>query len=412
MIDTWTRANQLIPGGNHLFSKTPDRYCPGQWPAYYKRAQGITIETPDGKTYKDFSVMGAGNSTLGYGDPDVDNAVHDAIFRSNVSTLNCEEEVLLAEMVLKMNPKMDLVRCGRSGDDACQVALRIAQEYSGKRRFAICGYHGWKIGHPPQLDPESVPFDYGDIEGFHRAIGNAGIWSRFKNWLHPVKIVMMECIRNKPVDVAFLKEIRETCDERGIVLIFDEVASGFRANYGGYHQKIGIYPDIVLYGKAMGNGYAISAVVGKEEVMQAAKNTFISSMFWSERIGYSAGLATLDKMKRKNVPELISLTGLQAKQMWASAAEEAGLTVEISGLDALASFQFSGDEDRVKITTFTQEMLKRGYLASNQFYPSVCHTTKEMDLYAEHLRDVFYDIADKVVTLEGEPSRPGFKRLA
>ena len=397
----WTRANQLIPGGNHLFSKTPDRYCPGQWPAYYARAQGITIETPDCRTFKDFSVMGAGNSTLGYGDPDVDNAVHNAISRSNVSTLNCEEEVELAEMVLKINPKMDLVRFGRSGNDACQIGLRIAQEYTGHHNFAICGYHGWEIGHPPQLHPFCTPFEYGDIDQFHESL-NA----------YCAKIVIMECVRNKPVDVDFLKEIRETCDERGIVLIFDEVASGFRANFGGYHQKIGVYPDIVLYGKAMGNGYAISAVVGKEEVMQAAKNTFISSMFWSERIGYSAGLATLDKMKRKNVPELISLTGLQAKQIWASAAEEAGLVVEISGLDALASFQFAGDDDRIKITTFTQEMLKRGYLASNQFYPSACHTVMEMDLYAEHLRDVFCNIADMVVRLEGEPSRPGFKRLA
>ena len=400
MKSLWQRANQLIPGGNHLFSKTPDRYCPGQWPPYYKRAQGITIETPDGKIYKDFSVMGAGNSTLGYGDPDVDNAVHDAISRSNVSTLNCEEEVELAEMVLKINPKMDLVRFGRSGNDACQIALRIAREYSGKREFAICGYHGWEIGHPPQLDPECRPFDYGDIDAADHVLTD------------DIGAVMMECVRNKPVSESFLQFIREETADRGIPLIFDEVASGFRANFGGYHQKIGVYPDIVLYGKAMGNGYAISAVVGKEEVMQAAKNTFISSMFWSERIGYSAGLATLDKMKRKNVPELISLTGLQAKQIWASAAEEAGLVVEISGLDALASFQFAGDDDRVKITTFTQEMLKRGYLASNQFYPSACHTTKEMDLYAEHLRDVFCDIADKVVTLEGEPSRPGFKRLA
>lgn len=400
MNTTWQRANQMIPGGNHLFSKTPDRYCPGAWPPYYKRAQGITIETPNGAIFKDFSVMGAGNSTLGYGDPDVDNAVHDAIFRSNVSTLNCEEEVQLAEMVLKINPKMDLVRFGRSGNDACQIGLRIAREYSGKRPFAICGYHGWEIGHPPQLDPECLPFDYGDIDAADHIFSD------------DLGAVMMECIRNKPCDPEFLKAVRAGCDQYSIPLIFDEVASGFRANFGGYHQKVGVYPDIALYGKAMGNGYAISAVVGKQEIMEAAKNTFISSMFWSERLGYAAGLATLDKMKRKHVQELISLTGLQAKQLWASAAEEAGMEIEISGLDALASFQFAGDEDRVKITTFTQEMLKRGYLASNQFYPSVCHTTKEMDLYAEHVRDVFCDIADKVVKLEGEPSRPGFKRLA
>lgn len=400
MIDTWTRANQIIPGGNHLFSKTPDRYCPGAWPAYYKRAQGITIETPNGAKFKDFSVMGAGNSTLGYGDPDVDNAVHDAVFRGNVSTLNCEEEVALAEVMLKINPKMSMVRFGRSGNDACQIALRIAREYSGKRQFAICGYHGWEIGHPPQLDPECVPFEYGDIDAADHVFTD------------DLACVMMEPVRNKPCDLEFLRKIAVKCADNDIPLIFDEIASGFRANFGGYHQTIGVYPDIVLYGKAMGNGYAISAVVGEEEIMNASLKTFISSMFWSERIGYAAGMATLEKMDRKHVQEQISLTGLEAKMIWATAAEEAGLGIEISGLDALATFNFMEDPDRVKVTTFTQEMLKRGYLASNQFYPSICHTSKEVDLYAEHVRAVFEDIATGKAKLEGQPARPGFKRLA
>jgi glutamate-1-semialdehyde 2,1-aminomutase len=400
MIDTWTRANQLIPGGNHLFSKTPDRYCPGQWPAYYKRAQGITIETPDGKTYKDFSVMGAGNSTLGYGDPDVDNAVHDAIFRSNVSTLNCEEEVQLAEMVLKMNPKMDMVRFGRSGNDACQIALRVAREYSGKRQFAICGYHGWEIGHPPQLDPECLPFEYGDVDAAdHIFTDNLGA-------------VIMEPVRTRALDLPFLKFIREETAARNIPLIFDEVASGFRCNLGGYHQLIDVYPDIVTYGKAMGNGYAISAVVGKREFMEKARNTFISSMFWSERLGYAAGLATIEKMRKVNAQQHMIEAGAAVKRIWQGAAKEAGLEVEISGLDPLATFAFTDDLDRIKITTFTQEMLKRGYLVAGQFYPSICHKTHDIMEHSDNVFEVFADIASDKAVLEGEPARAGFTRLA
>lgn len=205
----WERANEIIPGGNHLFSKTPDRYCPGRWPPYYKAARGINTGTPDGKTYQDFSVMGAGNSVLGYADPDVDKAVHAAIYDGNVSTLNCPEEVELAEVMLKLNPKMDMVRFGRSGNDACQIALRIAQEYIGKRKFAICGYHGWEIGHPPQLDPWCTPFEYGDVDAADHVMTD------------DLACVMMECVRGKPVDVPFLNYIREVTADLDIPLILD-----------------------------------------------------------------------------------------------------------------------------------------------------------------------------------------------
>jgi glutamate-1-semialdehyde 2,1-aminomutase len=399
MISTWQRANQLIPGGNHLFSKTPDRYCPGAWPPYYERARGINVWTPDGKKYKDFSVMGAGNSVLGYGDPDVDHAVHDAISRGNVSTLNCEEEVELAEVMLKLNPKMDMVRFGRSGNDACQIALRIALECSRTRYFAICGYHGWEIGHPPQLHPDCNPFEYGDYEGAKQAI-HSGIGA-----------VMMEPVRNKPVDVPFLKFIRELTHEMNIPLIFDEVASGFRCNLGGYHQLVDVQPDIVCYGKAMGNGYAISAVVGKQEFMEKAKNTFISSMFWSERIGYAAGLATIEKMRKVNAQQHMIEAGAAAKRIWQGAAKEAGLEVEISGLDPLATWAFKGDDDRRMLTLFTQEMLKRGYLAAGQFYPSTCHKRQDIMAYSDNVFEVFADIASGKAALEGEPARAGFTRL-
>jgi glutamate-1-semialdehyde aminotransferase len=395
MSDLWQRANEIMPGGNSLFSKTPLRYCPGQWPAYYTTAKGIRIWTHE-KMYRDFSVMGAGNSTLGYGDPDVDGAVMLALSRGNVSTLNCPEEVELAEVMLKLNPKMDMVRFGRSGNDACQIALRIAREYSGKRKFAICGYHGWEIGHPPQLDPECVPFEYGDMRNFDGSLG----------------AIMMECVRGKPIDIAFLKHVREQAHDLDIPLIFDEVASGFRCNLGGYHQIIGVQPDIALYGKAMGNGYAISAVVGKQEFMEKAKNTFISSMFWSERIGYAAGLATIEKMRKVNAQQHMIETGAKAKRIWQDASRKTGLDIEISGLDPLATWAFKGDDDRRMLTTFTQEMLKRGYLASGQFYPSVMHKPEDMMEYHKTAITVFNGISDGSMVLEGEPARAGFKRLA
>lgn len=392
-----------------LFSKTPDRYCPGQWPPYYDRAFGIEVMTPDGTVYKDFSVMGAGNSVLGYCDDAVDMAVSTAVLRGNVSTLNCEEEVDLAEVMLQLNPQMDMVRFGRSGNDACQIAKRICEEYSRDRNygavkggFGICGYHGWEIGHPPQLDPQAIPFEYGDTETAERIVK------------YNPAFIMMEPIRGKPVDVTFLKTIREMTEDRDIPLVFDEIASGFRANLGGYHQltNVNIIPDIVLYGKSIGNNYAISAVVGKKDIMKCALNTFISSMFWSERIGYVAGIATIERMRESDAQTRITAAGAVVKQLWQLAADNAGLEIEVSGLDALATFAFVGDDDRRMITTFTQEMLKRGYLAAGQFYPSICHTSEEIAGYNEHLREVFAGIADGSMVLEGEPARAGFKRLA
>jgi glutamate-1-semialdehyde 2,1-aminomutase len=400
-LTLWERANEIIPGGNHLFSKTPDRYCPGRWPPYYRKAKGIEVTTLDGAKYKDFSVMGAGNSVLGYADPDVDAAVTKAVCNGNVSTLNCPEEVELAEVMLRMNPKMDMVRFGRSGNDACQIALRIAREYSGHQEFAICGYHGWEIGHPPQLDPFCEPFEYGDADRLLDIIE-----------LDEPGAVIMECVRTKPVDVPFLKKVRELTSAYNIPLIFDEVASGFRCNLGGYHQLIDVYPDIVLYGKAMGNGYAISAVVGKREFMEKAKNTFISSMFWSERIGYAAGLATIEKMRKVGAQDHMMQAGAAAKRIWQGAAKEAGLEVGVSGLDPLATWAFKDDDDRRMLTLFTQEMLKRGYLAAGQFYPSVMHKRQDIGGYSDHVFEVFAGIADGSMVLEGEPARAGFTRLA
>lgn len=397
MISLWQRANEIIPGGNHLFSKTPDRYCPGQWPAYYKTARGIDIEALDGRKFKDFSVMGAGNSVLGYADPDVESAIIDAHIKGNVSTLNCPEEVELAELMLKLNPKMDMVRFGRSGNDACQIALRIAREYSKGSTFLICGYHGWQVGHPPELDFWAVPFEYGDME---------------PDFPPAPAAVIMEVVRTKPINIPFLKKVRRWTNEHNIPLIFDEVASGFRCNLGGYHQLIGVQPDIVCYGKAMGNGTAISAVVGRREFMEKAKNTFISSMFWSERSGYAAGIATLEKMQRVAAQTKIVQTGKTVKTVWEVAAESSGLSIEVSGLDPLATFNFVGDDKRILITTFTQEMLKRGYLASNQFYASTMHKNKDIKEYSDAVIEVFDDIAQGRVKLEGEASRPGFTRLA
>lgn len=400
MQNIWKRANEIVPGGNHLFSKTPDRYCPGRWPPYYSSALGIQVQDNEGNVYKDFSVMGAGNSILGYSDPDVNYAAMEAISRSNVSTLNCVEEVDLAEMILEMNPQMDMVRFGRSGNDACQIALRIAREWSGQQKFAICGYHGWEIGHPPQLDPNCTPFNYSDFEAAHEVIKP------------DMGAVIMEIVRTQPLDIDFVEEVRDLTLDYGIPLIFDEVASGFRANLGGYHQLLHIYPDIVTYGKAMGNGFAISAVLGEKDVMKAALNTFISSMQWSERLGCAAGIATINKMKETDAQKLICSAGYAVKQMWKHAAKEAGLDIKVSGIDALATFEFCDDTDRVLMTTFTQEMLKEGYLAGAQFYPSVCHTAEEIQQYGDLIMCVMVDIAEGNVMLEGEPARAGFKRLA
>ncbi len=403
----WEKSKKLIPGGNMLISKRPNLFAPRYWPTYYKKAKGCFVWDLENKKYTDMSIMGIGTNILGYGNEYVDDQVLKAIKFGNMSTLNCPEEVELAEQLIKIHPWANMVKFARSGGEANSIAVRIARAFSGKDKVIFCGYHGWhdwyisasnkkgaltehlfqdltSKGVPTSLNGTSIPFKWNDLSDLKRII--------IKN-KEEIGAIKMEVTRNIKPSKEFLKGVRELCDYYKIVLIFDECTSGFRETFGGLHLKYGIDPDISIFGKALGNGYAISAVIGKEKVMNAAKDSFISSTFWTERIGNLAGLATLKEMKRINSWNLITNLGEEIQNKWKLTAKESGIDISVGVLPAISSFKFNSKNSLEYKTFLTREFLKRNYLASNLLFVSTEHLKIDLSEYFEILKNVFEKIA-------------------
>lgn len=426
----WKRAKQIIPGGNMLLSKRSEMFLPDQWPAYFSRSKGCTVWDLDGRELTDMSLMGIGSNILGYGHPEVDDAVRAVIDAGNMSTLNCPEEVALAERLITLDPWADMVRFARSGGEANAIAIRIARAASGRDGVAVCGYHGWHdwylsanlgdddslAGHLlPGLSPAGVPkalrgcvhpFNYNDFAALEAIVAKG-----------TVGVIKMEVVRNAEPEDNFLQRVRDLATRNNIVLVFDECTSGFRETFGGLHKKYGVEPDMAVYGKTLGNGYAITAVVGRRAVMEAAQSTFISSTFWTERIGPSAALKTLEVMEREKPWDTITAIGTDIRRRWQALADKHGLTITQSGLPSLANFAFKSEKALAYKTLLTQEMLEKGYLAGTSVYACTAHTPDVVETYFDQLDPVFglirecEDGRDVMTMLKGPICHGGFKRI-
>ena len=426
----YKRAKEIIPGGTMLLSKRPEMFLPEKWPAYFSKSSGVKVWDLDGKEYIDMSIMGIGTNILGYGHSEVDEAVVNAVKNGNMSTLNCPEEVELAEKLIEINPWAGMVRFARSGGEANAIAIRIARAASGRDNVAVCGYHGWHDwylaanlnasnnldshllpgldtdGVPNNLEGTTFPFLYNDFEKLELLVKNKNIG-----------VIKMEVERNSGPKDNFLQKVRKLATANNIVLIFDECTSGFRETFGGLYQKYKVEPDMAMFGKALGNGYAITATIGRREIMEAAQKSFISSTFWTERIGPSAAIKTLEVMKRERSWEQISTIGESIKSKWQSLADLHKLDISIVGLKALPTFSFNSENHLAYKTLLTQEMLKKGYLASNAVYVSLVHTPEVIEKYFYELDNIFKKIKnceegkDILKMLEGPICHSGFYRL-
>ena len=426
----WKRAKGVIPGGNMLLSKRAEMFLPEQWPAYFSKAKGCQVWDMDGKPYTDMSIMGIGTNILGYGHEEVDAAVRQTVDAGNMSTFNCPEEVYLAEKLVELHPWADMARLARSGGEANALAIRIARAASGKDKVAVCGYHGWHdwylsanlgddenlAGHLlPGLDPRGVPQSLrGTVFPF-----NYNNYAELENLVNTqdIGVIKMEVVRNKGPEDNFLHKVRKLATDRGIVLIFDECTSGFRQTFGGLHKMYGVEPDMAMFGKALGNGYAITATIGRREVMEAAQSTFISSTFWTERIGPTAALKTLEVMERTESWDTITQTGLNIRERWQQLADKYALQIEHWGLPALTGYTFKSDNALAYKTLITQEMLAKGYLAGNSVYVCTEHTPAVLDGYFAELDPIFATIKEceegrnVMSLLNGPVCHGGFKRL-
>jgi glutamate-1-semialdehyde aminotransferase len=429
----WEKAKQIIPGGNQLLSKRSEMFLPNGWPSYYTKAKGAEVWDLDGNKFIDMSIMGVGSSLLGYADPDVNKAVKKAIDNGVVSTLNAPEEVELAEMLCKIHPWAKMVRYARSGGEAMAIAIRIARASSGKDKVAFCGYHGWADwylsanlsddknldGHLlPGLEPRGVPrglkgtllpFHFNHIEELEEIVTNHG---------KELGVIVLEPMKNGEPKDDFLKKVRAIADKAGAVIIFDEVSIGWKMTFGGSHLLYGASPDIAVFAKAISNGFAMAAIIGTHEVMQSAQATFISSTNWTERLGPVAALATLKKLKKLNVAKKLQVTGNKVKKIWNDTAKKNGLSITTGGLPPFSNFTFMyGDKHQTLKTLFVQEMLQRGFLASNMVFACYAHTDAILKKYEKAVDEVFKILKEALDTntvekrLKGPVAHTGFARL-
>lgn len=428
----YNKAKTRIPGGTQLLSKRPEMFLPEQWPSYYSKAKGVEVWDLDGNKYIDMSYNGIGACILGAADPDIDRAVKAAIGAGSMSTLNCPEEVDLADLLCQLHPWAEMVRYARSGGEAMAMAVRIARAHTRRERVAFCGYHGWHDwylsanlakddaldGHLlPGLDPAGVPrglmgtalpFHYNHIEEL-RAIA--------LGYPDELAAIVMEPIRDHNPESGFLEKVRDIATQTGTVLIFDEVTVGFRLNTGGAHLLYGVDPDMAVFAKAISNGYPMAAIIGRADVMQAAQSTFISSTNWTERIGPTAALAMIHKHQRCDVAKHLIQMGRFIQDGWRRAAVQTKLPIEISGIEPLSHFTFVSEQNQAARTLFTQLMLERGFLATSSFYATYAHLEIHAENYLKAVKESFEIVAKAlekntlIGQLKGPVAHTGFRRL-
>tara|TARA_B100000886_G_scaffold79024_1_gene51226 strand:- start:72 stop:1376 length:1305 start_codon:yes stop_codon:yes gene_type:complete len=423
------KAKKIIPGGNQLLSKRSEIFLPDQWPAYYKRASGCKIWDLDNKMYYDFAGMGVTSCVLGYSDKDVNSALVEGMKKGSMTTLNATEEVELATRLINIHKWAKMAKFCKSGGEACMVAIRIARAFSKHQNIAFCGYHGWhdwylatNMQKKNNLDTQLLPglktrgvsnsyintifpFNYNDIKSLEKVLTK-------KN---NIGIIIMEPMRGqKPIN-GFLQKIKKIANKKKIVLIFDEITSGFKDTYGGIHLKLNVNPDIAIFGKSIGNGYPISTIIGKKKIMECAQDTFISSTMWTDRLGFIAANATLKKLKKNRVNNKLSKLGKKIKNAWLKIAKKNNLKIKVSGLNAIPSFNFDYKNKQEISTYFIQEMLRKGFLANTTIAISYSYNERIINKYLNTVDYVFKKIKvslnKKKFILKGPIKHSTFKRL-
>ena len=423
------KAKKIIPGGNQLLSKRSEFFLPEFWPNYYKKASGCTIWDLEGNQYYDFAGMGVTACSLGYSNKSINKALIKTFQNGSLTTLNATEEYDLAKIFLKIHKWSEMVKFCKSGGEACMVAIRIARAFSKKEKIAFCGYHGWhdwylaaNLKNSKSLDDQLLPglntrgvsksfggsihpFYYNDIESLEKTLKN-----------NDIGIIIMEPVRSTLPKNNFLIKVRKLANKYKCILIFDEITSGFHDTFGGIHLKYKVNPDIAIFGKSIANGYPISAIIGKKKIMNRSQDTFISSTMWTDRAGFVAALETIKYMKKNKTQKKLVKLGRLVKDIWRKEAVNVNVDISILGQDSMPNFKFNYKNNLEILTYFTQEMLKKGFLAGNLVSVSDAHNLKIIKKYKKAFKEVFKKISEIMITkkkfpLLGPIKHSTFKRL-
>ncbi|QDU95591.1 aminotransferase class III-fold pyridoxal phosphate-dependent enzyme [Lignipirellula cremea] len=428
----YEEAKTRIPGGVQLLSKRPEMFAPGQWPAYYEQAIGCEVIDTSGRRYVDLSHNGILSCLLGFADPDVNAAVIRRVHLGSMATQQTYDEVRLAELLTEVHPWAGMARFTRTGGEAAAVAVRIARSSTGRDKIAFCGYHGWHdwylaanladpdalAGHllaglsprgvPAGLAGSALPFHYNRLDELDQILADHG---------DQLAAVIMEPTRFVDPEPGFLEGVRERVTQSGARLIFDEITVGWRLCLGGAHLLYGVTPDLAIFAKAMSNGFAMGAVIGTAETMQAAEGSFISSTYWTEGVGPAAAVATIEKMRRVNPPPHLAPIGELYRQGWTQLGERHGLPATVQGRPQMVLVGFDHPESSALMTLFTTRMLDAGFLAAGAFHPTLAHQPHHVERALAAADGVFAELrqaldqGDLLQRIGHRPRHTGFARL-
>jgi glutamate-1-semialdehyde 2,1-aminomutase len=405
----------------------------GVSPIFAQKASGAYFWDIDGNKYLD-TQMSVGAVLLGYSDPDVDQAFREQQEMGTIFSLLHPVEVELAKLLVEVIPCAEMVRFGKSGGEANTVAVRIARAFTGRDKVAFCGYHGWhdwylaaNLADPtflekylmPDVEPRGIPrvltgtalpFDYNDIDSLERLfLENKG----------EIACVIMEASRTFLPQSDFLEAVCSLTHKHGALLIFDEVVTGFRLALGGAQERHGVVPDLATFGKTIANGYPLTAIVGRRDVMELSRELFISSTFWDDNCSLAAGVATVTKMRKTHLSQQLEKRGTRYMKEWTQLAERIGVPATLVGSAAAPGIAF---EARGAVTTrqlntlYIQEMGFRGVFPGTAFSLCLAHGDPEIDFVLNAAEDSLkvvkkaLDEGDAKKYLIAEEQRPLFKR--
>jgi glutamate-1-semialdehyde 2,1-aminomutase len=414
------RALKTIPLGSQTFSKSKTQLPQGVSPYFASHASGATMYDVDGNAYIDF-VNSLCSVTLGYNDPDVTQAVRDQLDKGTIYSLGSELEFLVSEQIVEMVPSAEMVRFGKNGSDATSGAVRISRAFTGKDHVLVCGYHGWQDwyigstarnkGVPEATRKLTHSFQYNDINSLTKL---------FQEYKDNVAAVILEPVNVYAPKDNFLEKVKEVTSQNKAILIFDETITGFRYANGGAQEFFNVTPDLATFGKGLANGYPVSAVAGRADIMRLMEEVFFSFTFGGELLSLAAAHATLKKLKTMPVVSHINAMGKLVIDGVKQRIQQHGLEniFSIEGYPVWSFFMIK-DTDwctswEIK-TLFLQEMFAQGIFIIGTHNMSYAHkpehVNKLLACYDEFFA-VFKKCADKkeiLNSIHGKVLEPLFK---
>lgn len=414
------RALKSIPLGTQTFSKSKTQYPFGASPFYIQKAKGSKVWDIDGNEYIDY-ICGLGAISLGYNDEDVMKAVKAQLEEGTLFSLPHPIEVLVAEKMKEMIPCAEMVRFGKNGSDATAGAVRVSRAFTNRDYVVACGYHGWQdwyigstprnLGVPEATKELTLKFEYNNIESLNKL---------FKEYPNKIACVIMEAMNFEYPKEGFLQEVKDLCHKNGALFVLDEMITGFRYSNGGAQEYFGVTPDLATFGKGMANGYPISAVCGRADIMQLFEECFFSFTFGGETLSLAASLATMTKYQNKPVIEKMKENGLKIESNLNSLIEKYDIG-DVFQVGGFAPWKLLNIKDTEKYNSWTiktlymQEMLKRGILILGSHETTYAHSEEDINYLIKCYDEVFPILKEGIRNnkilemLDCEPLVPLFK---